>query len=184
MGWGEYGRSIMPLKLVFILMAAVAVNLMLIESFKVLLLFDHADNLEAVNLAAIDSRYANCTVIDTYTDKDENTPFWENHFTFHLLENAHGERLLAVVENHFLFPRARYWENLSAEVPSFASNEAPVFGGNSGSMGYTCTLAPDRTIQQAHAHGQSGLSSPLLLTVMLIVEYISFIFLFRREEIQ
>ena len=91
----------MPLKLVFILMAAVAVNLMLIESFKILLLFDHADNLEAANLAAIDSRYANCTVIDTYTDKDENTPFWENYFTFHLLETANGERLLAVVENHF-----------------------------------------------------------------------------------
>ena len=39
MGWGEYARSKIPLKLVFILMAAVAANLMLIEGFKLLLFF-------------------------------------------------------------------------------------------------------------------------------------------------
>ena len=173
----------MPLKPVFILIAAVAVNLMIIESFKVLLIFDHADNLNPVNLAAIDSRYEGCTLLDSYVDKDESYVPWNNYFSFHLLENAEGERLLAVVENHFLFPRARYREDLSMAVPSFGSNEPWVFGTDSGQLGYTCTLAPDRTIEEAHSYGENGIPNYILLVPLLIAEYLGFIFLFRREEI-
>lgn len=183
MGWSEYGRSKMPLKLVLILMAAVAVNLMIIEGFKALLIFDHADNLDTAQLSSIDSRYEDCILIDTYVDKDENHLPWENYFTFHLLENNQGERFLAVIENHFLFPRARYWEKFSVSVPEFASNEAPVFGEYSRNMGYSCMLAPDGTIESAHVHGQKGFGVSLLLVPMLIAEYVGFVFLFRKEEI-
>lgn len=183
MSWGEYARSKVPLKLVLILMAAVAANLMLIESFKVLLLFDHADNLDAAKLSAVDGRYEGCTLVDSFVDKDESYIPWDNYFTFHLLENTEGDRLLAVVENHFLFPRARYRDDLSATVPVFDTNQLPVFGESSGQMGYTCTLAPDGTIESAHIHGQSVGSTPLLLVPMLIAEYIGFVLLFRRDEI-
>lgn len=183
MGWSEYGRSKMPLKLVLILMAAVAVNLMIIESFRVLLIFDHAKDLDTANLAALDSRYDGCTVVDTYVDKDENSLPWENYFTFHLLKNSRDEKFLAVIENHFLFPRARYRDELSMAVPEFASNEAPVFGEYFRNLGYNCMLAQDGTIEYAHVHGQNGPNIALLLVPMLIVEYIGFIFLFRREEI-
>ena len=173
----------MPLKLVFILIAALAVNLMFIEGIKVMLMFDHADKLNPANLAAIDSRYEGCSLIDTYVDKDETHMPWDNYFIFHLLKNAGGERLMAVVEHHFFFPHARYREDLSTSVPTFASNQHPIFGESSGQMGYTCILAPDGTIEAAHSYGESSLPIYLLLIPLLIVEYIGFIFLFRRDEI-
>lgn len=173
----------MPLKLVLILIAAVVMNLVLIEGLKVMLMFDHADNLNPANLASIDSRYEGCTLLDSYIDKDEYYIPMDNYFSFHLLENAGGERMLAVVENHFLFSRARYREDLSTTVPEFASNQVPVFGESSGQMGYTCTLAPDRTIEEAHSYGENGIPNYILLVPLLIAEYLGFIFLFRREEI-
>jgi hypothetical protein len=178
MGWGEYARSKIPLKLVFILMAAVAVNLMLIESFKLLILFDPADTLNPVGL---DSRYAGSTLIDTYVDKDESTPPFENYHTLYLLENPDGERQVAVVENHFLFSRYRYRKNLSLDVPEFASNEVPVFGTNALKSNISCCLAPDGTIESANVRVEPGF--PYLLVFLIIAEYLAFIFLFRRDEI-
>lgn len=173
----------MPLKLVFILIAAVAVNLVILEGIKIMLLFDPADSLNPENPASLDSRYEGCSLIDTYVDKDEYYIPWDNYFTFHLLENPGGERLLAVVEHHFLLPKARYLEDLSTTVPEFASNQVPTFHASSGQMGYRCTLAPDGTMETVHSYGENGISVWILLVPMLIVEYIGFIFLFRREEI-
>lgn len=173
----------MPLKLVFILIAAVAVNLILIEGIKVMLVFDHGDKLNQADLATIDSRYEGCSLIDTYVDKNETHMPWDNYFIFHLLRNADGERLLAVMEHHFFLPRTRYRADLSTTVPTFASNQNPLFGESSGQMGYTCILASDGTIESAHSYGESNMSIYLLLIPLLIVEYIGFIFLFRREEI-
>lgn len=173
----------MPLKLVLILIVAVAVNLAIVEGIKVMLLFDHEDNLTPASLASIDSRYEGCTLLDSYIDKDEYYIPLDNYFSFHLLENAGGERLLAVVEHHFLLPHTRYREDLSMAVPSFGSNESWVFGTDSGQLGYTCTLAPDRTIEEAHSYGENGIPNYILLVPLLIAEYLGFIFLFRREEI-
>ncbi len=179
MGWGEYTRSKIPLKLVFILMAAVAVNLMLIESFKLLILFDPADTLDPVGL---DGRFADCTLIDTYVDKDESTPPFENYHTIYLLENPDGERQLAVVENHFLFSRYRYREALSIPVPEFASNEPPVFGEYTPmKSNISCYLAQDGTIESANVLVEPGF--PFLLVFLIVAEYLAFVFLFRRDEI-
>lgn len=173
----------MPLKLVFIIIAAVAVNLILIEGLKVMLMFDHGDKLNQADLAAIDSRYEGYSLIDTYVDKDETHMPWDSYYIFHLLKNADGERLLAVMEHHFFLPLTRYRADLSTAVPVFESNQNPVFGEHSGQMGYTCTLSPDGTIEAAHSYGENALSIYILLIPLLIVEYIGFIFLFRREEI-
>ena len=178
MGWSEYTRSKIPLKLVFILMAAVAVNLMLIESFKLLILFDPADTLNPVGL---DSRYAGSTLIDTYVDKDESTPPFENYHTIYLLEHPDGQRQLAVVENHFLFSRYRYREYLSISVPEFASNESPIFGTNILHANVSCLLAQDGTIESANVRVDARF--PYLLVFLIIAEYLAFIFLFRRDEL-
>ena len=173
----------LPLKLVFILLAAILVNTTLIESIHVMLNFDRMDSTAEAYLADADSRYQGCTLIDTYVDKDESYIPWDNYFTFHLVENAKGERLLAVVENHFLLSQARYREDLSREVPSFPPNQVPAFSADSGQMGYICTLAPDGSIGEAHTHGETGLNMPIILVPLLIAEYIAYILLFRREEI-
>ena len=177
-------RGRMPMKLVLILIIAVAVNTLIIESFFLMLKFEDADTLDAEYLSILDSPYGDCTLVDTFVDLDEYSIPWDNHFTFHLLENDAGRRMLVVVENHFLLPRIRYREDLSMAVPSFGSNEVPVFGTDSGQLGYICTLARDGTIEEAHAHGQTGPHHMLFLIPLLIVEYIAFIFLFRREEIR
>lgn len=175
----DYARSKIPLKLVFILMAAVAVNLTLIESFKLLILFDPADTLNPVGL---DSRYAGSTLIDTYVDKDESTPPFENYHTIYLLEHPDGQRQLAVVENHFLFSRYRYREHLSIPVPEFAANESPVFGEYTPmKSNISCYLAQDGTIESAQVLVERRF--PYLLVFLIIVEYLAFIFLFRRDEI-
>lgn len=173
----------MPLKMVMILIVAVAVNLVIIEGIKVMLLFDHEDSLNPAFLASIDSRYQDYTLVDSYVDKDESYIPGDNYYSFHLLENAGGERLLAVMEHHFILPRTRYRADLSTTVPTFASNQNPLFAESSGQMGYTCILASDGTIESAHSYGESNMSIYLLLIPLLIVEYIGFIFLFRREEI-
>ena len=178
MGWGEYTRSKIPLKLVFILMAAVAVNLMLIEGFKLLLFFDSTENLDP---ARLDSRYAGSTLIDTYVDKDESTPPFVNYHTLYLLEAPDGSRQVAVVENHFLFSRYRYRENLSLEVPEFASNEVPVFGTNTIKSNVSCYLAPDGTIESASV--QTDVGFPYLLVFLIVAEYLAYVFLFRRDEL-
>ena len=178
MGWGEYARSKIPLKLVFILMTAVAVNLMLIEGFKLLLFFDPSETLEPT---ALDIRYAGSTLIDTYVDKDESTPPFVNYHTLYLLENPDGSRHLAVVENHFLFSRYRFQEKLSTDVPEFASNESPIFGTNILHANVSCLLGQDGTIESANVRVDARF--PYLLVFLIIAEYLAFIFLFRRDEI-
>lgn len=178
-----FGWSKTPLKLVFILIAAVVINSALIEGIKVMLMFDPADSLDPANLSSVDSCYEGFDLIDTYVDKDESYIPFDNYFTFHLLKNAGGEKRLAVVEHHFLLPQARYREDLSTAVPEFAYNQAPVFSKDAGLMGYSCTLAPDGTIEAVSSYGESGFPVYILLIPMLIAEYIGYIFLFRKEEI-
>lgn len=182
MGWSEYGLSKMPLKLVLIFMAAVIVNTMIIESFRVLLLFDYGKSPDTTQLTEQIPRYEGFTVLDSYLDDDESRPPWENSFTVYLLEGPDGSRELAVVENHVLFTRHRYLEDLSIPVPE--DSQTQVYGHNSPSAHYSCVLAPDGTIESAHVYADRALGTPILLVIMLIVEYVAFIWLFRRDEIQ
>lgn len=180
MGWGEYARSKMPLKLVFILIAAVAVNMLIIGAFELLLHYRYTGPVDTAVLARMSSEYENCTILDSYTD-DTQVPLWEGTHTAYLLETENGETKLAAVEKHFLFNRYRYWEEFSTDVPKQEGRQSLIPGDLYHQALYWIN---DNSVIESFSMGQNyGPGISLVLIPMIIIEYLAFIFVFRRDEL-
>lgn len=180
MGWSEYARSKVPLKLVFILMAAVAVNMLIIGGFGLLLHYRYTGPVDSTVLAKMNSVYENCTILDSHTD-DTPSPLWEGQSTAYLLETETGETKLATVEMHFLFNRYRYWEKFSADVPKQEGLQ-PVSPGTLYHQAL-CWISDNRIIESFSKGQNYGPGISLVLIPMIIIEYLAFVFIFRRDEI-
>lgn len=178
MGWGEYARSKMPLKLVIILISAIAANLMLIEGVTLLLAYDHSGPIDTDALTGMNRSYENATVLDTFRQENENDPPWYNSFTGCLLQTSQGEHKLAVVEHHFLFDRSRYREDLSCD----ADLDLPMLSATGKGQALTCGIT-NSSIEWLYVSRGSNSGLPLILVPLLIVEYLAFVWFFKRDEI-
>ena len=178
-GYDEYYRSKVPLKFVLIAFIAMAVNLFLITCFQLSTTFRFAGPVDSETLGKMDSRFRNCTVLDTATDSSQ---FPTEHSVF-LLETAEDETYAVTLEKHFLADRYRYREEMVLSVPH-SSGEQPV---SSAAVRYDISLwvQDDSKIAnfQASSKFDSFISSCLISSAMCIVELIVYGFVFRKEEL-
>ena len=181
MGWGEYARSKMPLKLVFILLAAIAVNLAILEGVTLLVSYNHGGPVDLEALAEMNSSYENCTLLDSFQADNENNPPWYNGYTAYLLQTESGDTKLAVVETHFLFDRHRLREDLSCDVPQ-AEGEQNLSASGKGQL-MTCGVTDHAGISWFHVNRSRNQGIPILLLAMIVAEYIAYCLLFKRDEI-
>lgn len=181
MGWSEYARSKVPLKLVFILMAAIAVNLLIIEAFELLTLYRYTGPVDEAVLAQMNEEYENCTILDSMTDPGNEYAPWESDYTVYLLETEDGETKLATLETHFLFDRYRYLKKFSADVPQQAGRQSPNLG--TIYQGAICWIMDNANIESFSMGSNSGPGISLVLIPMIVIEYLAYVFIFRRDEI-
>ena len=181
MGWSEYARSKVPLKLVFLLMAAVLVNSLIIEGFKLAFQFRYEEPVDLTVLAEMNEAYQNCTILDIkeYSAK-EHTP-WDLDYTAYLLETENGDMQVAVVAKHLLFDRYRYFEKFSGIVPRSEGLHA-VTQGNSFQQA-VFWITDGTSIDEFHIGQNYGPNISLAIIPMIIVEYIAYCLLFKREEL-
>ena len=178
MGWGEYARSKVPLKLVFILMAAVLVNSLIVEVFRLMYLYDYKD---PIDLSLMNESYKNAVILDTARDDDATIPLWEGKCTAYLLETEDGELKFAIVEKHFLLDRYRYLEKFSADVPRQEGRQSVQTGTLHHQAG--CWIVDNAHIEYFNMGQNYGPKTQLLLIPMIIVEYLAYCYLFKREEL-
>lgn len=180
MGWSEYARSKMPLKLVFILMAAVLVNSLFIEGFELMTQYRYTGPIDSTVLAQMNEEYENSTILDNFEDSTQGY-LWDGIYTAYLLETPEGETKLAAVEKHFLFDRYRYLEKFSTDVPNQEGRQSLIPGSIYHQALYWVT---DSSFIESFSMGQNhGPGIHLALIPMIIIEYLAYIFLFRRDEL-
>lgn len=181
MGWGEYARSKVPLKLVFLLMAAVLVNSLILEGVKLLTQFRYDRPTDVAALAQMNAEYENCTILDTKEYSEKEHTLWGMDYTAFLLETENGNIKIAVVGKHLLFDRYRYFEKFSANIPVQKGVNA-VTKGNSFQQA-VFWLNNSTSIDDFNVSQNYGPSYSLAIIPMIIVEYLAYCFLFKREEL-
>ena len=184
MGWNEYARSKTPLKMVFLLMAAVLVNSLIIESIRLMWLYDYRAPIDVATLAQMNEEYENAVILDTFQDDAAGNPLWEDTHTAYLLETENGQRKLAFVDKHFLFDRYRYLDKFSADVPHIPEQE-DWQSVSSGPMHHQALVwIRDWSTIESFSMGQNyGPKISLALIPMIIIEYLAYVFLFKRHEL-
>ena len=181
MGWSEYARSKIPLKLVFIVMAAVLVNFLIVEGFVLALQFRYKEPIDLAVLAEMNEEYENCTLLDTAVYSAKEHSLWGMDYTAYLLENEKGEIKVAVVAKHLLFDRYRYFEKFSGDVPIQEGVNAVTQGTNYHQAVFW--LSNSVSIGEFHIGQNYGPTSSLIIIPMIIVEYVGYCLLFKRDEL-
>ncbi len=184
MGWSEYARSKTPLKLVFILIAAILVNSIIIEGIRLISLYDYKAPIDITVLSQMNGEYENAVILDTAQDDAEANPLWEDSHTAYLLETESGERKLAIVDKHFLFDRYRYLKKFSVDVPHIPEQE-DWQSVTSGTLHHQALIwIRDWSTIESFSMGQNyGPGIYLALIPMILVEYLAYIFIFKRDEL-
>ena len=180
MGWNEYARSKTPLKLVFLLIAAVLVNGLIIECFRIASLYKYEPPIDITVLSQMNEEFENAVILDSMQNQSAH-PLWEGENTAYLLETENGNVKLAIVEKHFLLNRYRYLEKFEADVPQQEGMYAP----ESGTLHHQalCWII-DGVSFESFSMGQNyGPNIFLAIIPMIIAEYIAYCLLFKREEI-
>jgi len=180
MGWNEYARSKTPLKLVFLLIAAVLINALIIECFRIASLYKYEPPIDIAVLSQMNQEYENAVILDSMQDQSAH-PLSEGDCTAYLLETKSGERKLAIVEKHFLLGRYRYLEKFEADVPKQEGLYAP----NSGTLHHQalCWINDGASFESFNMGQNYGPTVFLAIIPMIIAEYIAYCLLFKREEL-
>lgn len=184
MGWGEYARSKVPLKLVFITMAAVAVNLVIIWGFQLLVTYSHPGPINEEMLANMDSQFAGCTILDIESETGEDSdPPWYNTHRAVLVNTADGSQKFLLLEKALVVDRWRCLDKATADVP-IIEGEQYLTSGDIVTVGAHYTVIDNEDISH-FMYSTTGRNRTLFLVLipMLIVEYLAYCFLFRREEL-
>lgn len=179
MGWGEYARSKVPLKLVFISFAAIAVNLLLIFGFQLLTQYRYTAPIDEQTLSDMNSTYENCTILTTSTYTDP-VLYTGTEYTAFLLELQDGTTSLAVVSQHPFVARIRYEKKLSMPVPQVEGIQDLYMG--SALFGGQIRITDNTRTESLHVLN-NGPGIPLALIPMIIVEYIAYCWFFKRDEL-
>ncbi len=186
MGWGEYARSKTPLKLVFITMAAVAVNLVIIWAFQVMLTYRYAGPIDEAMLASMDSQFANCTIVDIEQESGEDSdPPWYNTHRAVLVNTADGSQKFLLLEKALGVDRWRCLDKATADVP-IVPGEQYLSSGDIITVGAHYDIVDNADITHfSSSTSTSGNNKTafFILLPMLIVEYLAYCFLFKREEL-
>lgn len=185
MGWTTYARSKMPLKLVFIIAVAFVLNGALALGVQLLTSYRFSGPIEAEMFGRMDESYENCEILDlTYLYQDSN-----NDLFVYLVQVPDGQQHLVTVRKHYLFDRYKLERNASMELDPKLS-EIKLRAGTS-----MLTLSVSESTVLGHTDIQmiswSGIqsrhrfSSAMFLTIvaLCVVEYIAYIWLFKRDEI-
>jgi len=181
MGWNEYARSKTPLKLVFLLMAAIVVNFLIVEGFKIALFFRYEKPEDVASLSQMNEEYENCTILDTAEYSAKEHFLWGMDYTAYLLETENGDIKVAVVAKHLLFDRYRYFEKFSGDVPKLEGVNAVTQGTSHHQAVFW--LSDSASIGEFHVGQNYGPGIFLVIIPMIIVEYIAYCLLFKREEL-
>lgn len=178
-GYDEYSRSKIPLKFVLIAFAAMAVNLFILTGIQMTSTFRFAGPVDSELLGRMDSRFENCTVLDTAEDSSQ---FPTEHAVF-LLETAEGELYAVTLEKHFLADRYRYREEMVLSVPDSPGEQWV----GSASVRYDISLrvGDDSKITnfQASSSFTTLSNSFLILIAMSAIELAVYGFVFKKEEL-
>lgn len=180
MGWDEYARSKVPLKLVFITLAAVAVNLLIIGAFQLAALYRYTGSIDETVLGQMNSEYENCTILSTSV-YDSPVLFTEREYTAFLLETEDGETHFAVVEKHLFLDRCRYVKKLSAAVSQVPGMQ-DIHPGTAFQTAWA-TIDDNSRIASFHVGQNNGNGLFLLLVAMCAVELAAYCLLFKRHEL-
>lgn len=180
MGWNEYARSKVPLKLVFLLMAAVVVNSLIVECIRIATLYTYDGPVDIAILSQMDETFDGGTILDQRQNESEH-PLWNGEYTAYLLETDSKNVKLAIVQKHFLLDRYRYMEKFTADVAVAEGMSAPISGTTQHQA--LCWIT-DGTAFASFNMGQNyGPTVFLAIIPMIIVEYIAYCLLFKREEL-
>ena len=181
MGWSEYARSKTPLKLVFLLMAAVLANSIIIGGLRIMWLYDYTD---PIDLSQMNEAYKNAVILDTTQDDDSGNLLWEDTHTAYLLETEDGQRKLAFVDKHFLLDRYRYLEKFSVDVPHIPEQEDWQSVVSGPIHHQALVWIRDLSNIDSFSMGQNyGPNIYLALIPMIVIEYLAYCFLFKRDEL-
>ena len=109
-----YLRSKIPLKLVLVLIIAVAVNFGIVIGLQVLLNFRAAGPLDETVLSTLDSAYEGCTILD----HTENTSVPNDDLHICLVRMADGTEHLVTLRRHMLMDRYRIVKSACKPLPA------------------------------------------------------------------
>lgn len=180
MGWNEYARSKTPLKLVFLLMAAVLVNGLIVECIRIASLYSYDGPVDIAVLAQMDETFHGATVLDQRQNESAHI-LWEGEYTAYLLETESNDVKLAVVQKHFLLDRYRYMDKFTADVPAGEGMNAPISGTTYHQA--LCWINDGTSIESFNMGQNYGPTAFLAIIPMIIAEYIAYCLLFKREEL-
>ena len=180
MGWNEYARSKTPLKLVFLLMAAVLVNGLIVECIRIAFLYTYDAPVDIAVLSRMDETFEGATILDQRQDESVNT-LWEGKYTAYLLETESKEVKLAIVQKHLLLDRYRYMDKFTVDVPPVEGMSSP----RSGILHHQalCWITDGKTFASFNMGQNYGPKATLAIIPMIIVEYLAYCLLFKREEL-
>lgn len=181
MGWDEYARSKVPLKLVFITIAAVAVNLLIIGAFQLIAMYRYTGPIDGTVLGRMNGEYENCTILDSREYSQKEHSVFGSDYSAYLLETEDGEMRFAVVEKHLLFDRYRYVKKLSADVPEAAGTQ-DIHPGTAFQSAWAAIGDNSRIITFSVSQNNSN-SLFFILLAMCVVELIAYCLLFKRDEL-
>ncbi len=182
MGYGqEYYKSKFPLKLAFVLMGAVIVNLLLIFLFQLTAFYRYTLPLDAEQLTHMNRDYEGCTVIAENSNVREYNMGGSGYIVY-LLEDTDGGQYVAVLERHSVLDRYRYLKKISEPVPEVSGTQILRTGNVIQSMDISITDNARIDSFGIAANKQPG-TLLLLLCAMCIVEYLFYCLLFKRHEI-
>lgn len=180
MGWNEYARSKTPLKLVFLLMAAILVNGLIVECTRIATLYTYDGPVDIAVLAQMDEAFDGATILDQRQNESVH-PLWNGEYTAYLLETKSNDVKLAIVEKHFLLDRYRYMEKFTADVPAGEGMSAPISGTTYHQA--LCWIIDGTAFESFHMGQNYGPTVFLAIIPMIIAEYIAYCLLFKREEL-
>ena len=180
MGWNEYARSKTPLKLVFLLIAAVLINALIIECFRIASLYKYAPPIDSAVLSQMNEEFENAVILDSMQDQSAH-PLWEGDCTAYLLETESNNVKLAVVQKHFLLDRYRYMDKFTADVHAGEGMNAPISGTTYHQA--LCWINDGTSIESFNMGQNYGPTAFLAIIPMIIAEYIAYCLLFKREEL-
>ena len=180
-GYDEYYRSKVPLKFVFLGFAALAVNLLILVGIQFLTVFQYTGPVDSEMLGRIDSRFENCTILDS-ADTADSAGFL-THYSVYLLETKDGETHAAVLEKHFLTNRYRYREDVSVPVPDVAGEQRIETNEVKRRISIAVTNNAQITDFSVNIQFSTTHTMFLLSIAMCAVELVVYGFVFRKEEL-
>lgn len=184
MGWDTYARSKMPLKLVWVLIVAVAVNFGIVLSFQALVTYRHTEPIDGETLAKFDSRYEGSEIVDMTWDSVS-----DSDITVYLVEMPDGQYHLVTAHKHYLFDRYRFVKNgCIALEPDQSSVRL-----RSGTTFFNIELRYKEGVNQPDIvwTGMSGISGRnaftnsmmLSIAALCAIELAAYCLLFKRHEL-